>query len=115
MMAAQEWRNHEEVVQQTRGTLRRRRPGVTFDVGEEVPEDGRPSLQKTMRANLAAMAAAQGQVPSAQVQGQQQQQQQQETVQAHQTYQTQAALRQSYSAQVQYTQAQPLPTRQATA
>ncbi|KAI1795769.1 hypothetical protein LXA43DRAFT_989480 [Ganoderma leucocontextum] len=117
MTAAQEWRNQEEVVQQVRGTLRRRRPGVTFDVGDEVPEDGRPSLQKSLRANLAAMAAAQGQIP-AQAQGQQQrQQQQQQAVQVHQTYQAQAAQHkaQGYPAQASYSQGQPLPTRGATA
>ncbi|KAI0720983.1 hypothetical protein C8T65DRAFT_548860, partial [Cerioporus squamosus] len=31
MTAAQEWRNKEEYEQYGRGTLRRRRPGVTFD------------------------------------------------------------------------------------
>ncbi|PIL24092.1 hypothetical protein GSI_13844 [Ganoderma sinense ZZ0214-1] len=118
MMAAQEWRNQEEVVQQGRGTLRRRRPGVTFDVGEEVPEDGRPSLQKTLRANLAAMAAAQGQVPGAQAQDHQQQQQQQpQAVQTHQGYQAQAAQHQAqgYPGQASYSHGQLLPTRQATA
>ena len=55
MTAAQEWRNREEYEQQGRGTVRRRRPGVTFDVGEEVPENGRLPVQKSMRANVAAM------------------------------------------------------------
>ncbi|TBU50890.1 hypothetical protein BD309DRAFT_985504 [Dichomitus squalens] len=45
LQAAQDWRTREEWLQQDRGKLRRRRPGVTFDVGEDVPEDGRPSLQ----------------------------------------------------------------------
>ncbi|KAM5533297.1 hypothetical protein V8D89_013074 [Ganoderma adspersum] len=123
MTAAQEWRNQEEVVQQGRGTLRRRRPGVTFDIGEEVPEDGKPSLQKTLRANLAAMAAAQaqGQAPNAQTQDHHQQQQlqpqQPQAVQAHQTYQTQTAQHQvqGYPGQASYSQGQPLPTRQVTA
>ncbi|KAI0362226.1 hypothetical protein OH77DRAFT_1491666 [Trametes cingulata] len=57
MTAAQEWRNREEHEQQVRGTLRRRRPGVTFDVSEEVPEDGRVPVQKSLRANLATMQA----------------------------------------------------------
>lgn len=124
MTAAQEWRNQEEVVQQGRGTLRRRRPGVTFDIGEEVPEDGKPSLQKTLRANLAAIAAAQAQsqAPSAQTQAHYQQQQQPppqqpQSMQVHQTYQTQTAQHQAqgYPGQASYSQGQPLPTRQATA
>ncbi|TFK85944.1 hypothetical protein K466DRAFT_493774 [Polyporus arcularius HHB13444] len=52
MTAAQEWRNKEENEQYGRGTLRRRRPGVTFDVGEEVAEEGRGPLQKSLRQNL---------------------------------------------------------------
>ncbi|KAI8998540.1 hypothetical protein BD414DRAFT_575055 [Trametes punicea] len=57
LMAAQEWRNREEQQQETRGTARRRRPGVTFDVGDEVPEDGRVPLQKSLRANMADIQA----------------------------------------------------------
>ncbi|KAL7283480.1 hypothetical protein ACG7TL_002913 [Trametes sanguinea] len=52
LTAAYEWRNREEYDQQLRGTVRRRRPGVTFDVGEEVPEDGRVPVQKSLKANL---------------------------------------------------------------
>lgn len=33
--AAHEWRNNEERVYNDRGTQRRRRPGVTFDLNEE--------------------------------------------------------------------------------
>ncbi|CDO71227.1 hypothetical protein BN946_scf184863.g23 [Trametes cinnabarina] len=49
LAAAYEWRNREEHDQQLRGTGRRRRPGVTFDVEEEVPEDGRAPVQKSFR------------------------------------------------------------------
>ncbi|KAJ3002673.1 hypothetical protein NUW54_g5720 [Trametes sanguinea] len=52
LTAAYEWRNREEYDQQLRGTVRRRRPGVTFDIGEEVPEDGRAPVQKSFKANL---------------------------------------------------------------
>ena len=55
--ATQEWRYREEVEQYGRGTLRRRRPGVTFDIGEEIPEDGRGPLQKTLRQNMASLQA----------------------------------------------------------
>ncbi|KAI0647153.1 hypothetical protein C8Q79DRAFT_607604 [Trametes meyenii] len=64
MTAAQEWRNKEENEQQGRGTVRRRRPGVTFDVTEEVPEDGRVPVQKSLRANIVAMQSASGPVPA---------------------------------------------------
>ena len=85
MQAAQDWRNLEESAHQGRGTLRRRRPGVTFDVGEEVPEDGRPSLQKSMRANMAAMAAQaqQAQQPPQTQQPQSVQPQQAQTYSTH--------------------------------
>ncbi len=66
MTAANEWRNREEDEQQHRGTLRRRRPGVTFDVGEEIPDDGRGPMQKTLRQNMQALQAsiaAQAQAP----------------------------------------------------
>lgn len=68
MTAANEWRNREEDEQQHRGTLRRRRPGVTFDVGEEIPDDGRGpmQMQKTLRQNMQALQAsiaAQAQAP----------------------------------------------------
>ena len=58
LVAAQEWRNREEYEQQVRGKIRRRRPGVTFDVAEDVPEEGRVPLQKSLRANIADMQAA---------------------------------------------------------
>lgn len=58
MTAAQEWRNREEYEQQMRGKPRRRRPGVTFDVHEEVPDEGRVPVQKSLKANFAAMQAA---------------------------------------------------------
>ncbi|KAI0636863.1 hypothetical protein C8Q77DRAFT_1189512 [Trametes polyzona] len=57
MTAAQEWRNREEYEQQVRGTVRRRRPGVTFEVNEDVHEDRTP-VQRSLRANMAAMQAA---------------------------------------------------------
>ncbi|KAH9901037.1 hypothetical protein C8Q73DRAFT_676606 [Cubamyces lactineus] len=58
LVAAQEWRNREEYEQQVRGKIRRRRPGVTFDIAEDVPEEGRVPLQKSLRANIADMQAA---------------------------------------------------------
>ena len=64
MTAAQEWMNKEENEQQGRGTLRRRRPGVTFDVGEEIPEDGRGPLQKSFRQNLQSLQASTSQAPT---------------------------------------------------
>ncbi|KAI0670279.1 hypothetical protein C8Q78DRAFT_114093 [Trametes maxima] len=64
LTAAHEWRNKEENEQQGRGTVRRRRPGVTFDIEEEVPEDGRAPVQKSLRANIAAMQSASGPVPA---------------------------------------------------
>ena len=64
MTAAQEWMNKEENEQQGRGTLRRRRPGVTFDVGEEIPEDGRGPLQKSLRQNLQSLQASTSQAPT---------------------------------------------------
>lgn len=39
MMAAQEWRNKEEEEYLDRGTGRRRRPGVTFDVNDRLEEE----------------------------------------------------------------------------
>ena len=111
LMAAQEWRNLEENEQQGRGTLRRRRPGVTFDVGEEVPSDGRPSVQKSFRAN------AQAQMQMQQGQGQYQQQQQQGAMSAQQAQQATMSPPPAYT---QYQQPHahagvPLPARQATA
>ncbi|KAI0375004.1 hypothetical protein BV20DRAFT_934875 [Pilatotrama ljubarskyi] len=64
MTAAQEWRNREEHEQQVRGTLRRRRPGVTFDVSDEVPDDGRVPVQKSLRANMASLQATAAPVPN---------------------------------------------------
>ncbi|OBZ75097.1 hypothetical protein A0H81_04190 [Grifola frondosa] len=49
MVAAQEWRNKEEAEFRDRGTWRRRRPGVTFDVAEDRLEEARPALQKMQR------------------------------------------------------------------
>jgi hypothetical protein len=37
MVAAQEWRNKEEAELRARGTGKRRKPGVVFDVAEELP------------------------------------------------------------------------------
>lgn len=44
VIAAQEWRNREEADQMYRGTLRRRRPGVTFEV-----EDGRSEASQALQ------------------------------------------------------------------
>lgn len=41
LVAAQEWRNKEEAAMRDRGTARRVRPGVVFDVEEEHPEHQR--------------------------------------------------------------------------
>ena len=99
MTAAQEWRNKEETEQQGRGTHRRRRPGVVFDVGEEV-EDGPGPMQKTMRQNLQSMQA---QMAQAHAQGQAQGQ-----AQGH-------AQAQAVHAQAHPHAQMPMPARQATA
>jgi len=45
LVAAQEWRNKEEAELKGRGTGRRRRPGVVFDVAEEIPREQRYTRQ----------------------------------------------------------------------
>ncbi|KAI0328583.1 hypothetical protein GY45DRAFT_1306577 [Cubamyces sp. BRFM 1775] len=64
LVAAQEWRNREEYEQQVRGKIRRRRPGVTFDVAEDLPDESRVPLQKSLRANIAEMQAAGAPAPA---------------------------------------------------
>lgn len=38
MGATKDWRNHEEAEERVRGEERRRRPGVTWDIGEDPPD-----------------------------------------------------------------------------
>ena len=109
LTAAQEWRNNEESEQQGRGTLRRRRPGVTFDIGEDVPEDGRQPVQKSLRANLEQMHQGQGQggagaPPHAQLTSEATHVQPQQHAQVH-----------NHHVQAHAYAQMPMPSRQATA
>ncbi|GBE81992.1 hypothetical protein SCP_0403680 [Sparassis crispa] len=52
LVAAQEWRNKEEANQLDRGTWRRRRPGVTFDVEEDLNETLRPARRIARRPQI---------------------------------------------------------------
>ncbi|KAI0928559.1 hypothetical protein AcV7_008982 [Taiwanofungus camphoratus] len=52
MVAAREWRNKEEAELTGRGTLRIRRPGVTFDVEEDLPEASQPQRRPPRRRQV---------------------------------------------------------------
>jgi hypothetical protein len=45
LVAAREWRNKEEAELKGRGTARRRRPGVVFDLTEEISPESRHGRQ----------------------------------------------------------------------
>ncbi|KAH9951926.1 hypothetical protein B0H21DRAFT_714886 [Amylocystis lapponica] len=53
VIAAQEWRNREEAELAGRGTYRRRRPGVVFDVEENAGETQRPPQRISARRQQA--------------------------------------------------------------